>query len=169
MPSSDTKVAQPLERLEADLSCRQERSRALSPGNRPKRTHSRGLARHEGFGPGSGRQEPSTPCAALIIPETAAQRRWIDHYATVLAGTNNCPSHTDANSYRMKHISILGSTGSIGRSTLSVVESYPERFQILPRSPPAIMLTLHSSRLQRWKPRLISVAPKRMLKSFALV
>ena len=30
----------------------------------------------------------------------------------------------------MKRIAILGSTGSIGRSTLSVVESYPERFQI---------------------------------------
>ncbi len=30
----------------------------------------------------------------------------------------------------MKRIAILGSTGSIGRSTLSVVESYPDRFQI---------------------------------------
>ena len=30
----------------------------------------------------------------------------------------------------MKHIAILGSTGSIGRSTLRVAESYPERFQI---------------------------------------
>ena len=31
----------------------------------------------------------------------------------------------------MKRIAILGSTGSIGRSTLSVVESYPERFQVV--------------------------------------
>ncbi len=31
----------------------------------------------------------------------------------------------------MRHIAILGSTGSIGRSTLSVAESYPERFQIV--------------------------------------
>ena len=31
----------------------------------------------------------------------------------------------------MKRIAILGSTGSIGRSTLSVAESYPERFQIV--------------------------------------
>ena len=30
----------------------------------------------------------------------------------------------------MKRIAILGSTGSIGRSTLSVVESYPDRFQV---------------------------------------
>ncbi|HET8668801.1 MAG TPA: 1-deoxy-D-xylulose-5-phosphate reductoisomerase, partial [Terriglobales bacterium] len=31
----------------------------------------------------------------------------------------------------MKKIAILGSTGSIGQSTLSVVESFPERFQVI--------------------------------------
>ena len=31
----------------------------------------------------------------------------------------------------MKRIAILGSTGSIGRSTFSVVESYPDRFQVV--------------------------------------
>ena len=31
----------------------------------------------------------------------------------------------------MKRIAILGSTGSIGRHTLSVAEAYPERFQIV--------------------------------------
>ena len=30
----------------------------------------------------------------------------------------------------MKHIAILGSTGSIGTSTLSVVASYPERYRV---------------------------------------
>ena len=40
----------------------------------------------------------------------------------VLCGLMNFP---------MKRIAILGSTGSIGRSTLSVVESYPERFQVV--------------------------------------
>ena len=30
----------------------------------------------------------------------------------------------------MKRIAILGSTGSIGQSTLRVVESYPERFRV---------------------------------------
>ncbi len=57
----------------------------------------------------------------------------------------------------MKRISILGSTGSIGRSTLSVVESYPERFQI------TALAAGHNvdaafEQAQRWKPRLISVA-----------
>jgi len=57
----------------------------------------------------------------------------------------------------MKRISILGSTGSIGRSTLSVVESYPERFQV------TALAAGHNvdaaiEQAQRWKPRLISVA-----------
>jgi 1-deoxy-D-xylulose-5-phosphate reductoisomerase len=57
----------------------------------------------------------------------------------------------------MKRISILGSTGSIGRSTLSVVESYPERFLI------TALAAGHNvdaafEQAQRWKPRMISVA-----------
>jgi len=57
----------------------------------------------------------------------------------------------------MKRIAILGSTGSIGRSTLSVVESYPDRFQILTL---AAGRNLEAAFAQacRWKPRLISVA-----------
>ncbi len=30
----------------------------------------------------------------------------------------------------MKQIAILGSTGSIGQSTLSIIEKYPERFSV---------------------------------------
>src|ERR1700719_873177 len=57
----------------------------------------------------------------------------------------------------MKRISILGSTGSIGRSTLSVVESYPERFQIVALAA-GRNLDAAFEQAQRWKPRLISVA-----------
>jgi 1-deoxy-D-xylulose-5-phosphate reductoisomerase len=57
----------------------------------------------------------------------------------------------------MKHISILGSTGSIGRSTLSVVESYPERFQIVALAA-GQNLDAAFEQAQRWKPRLLSVA-----------
>ncbi len=32
--------------------------------------------------------------------------------------------------HTLKHIAILGSTGSIGTSTLSIVASYPERFRV---------------------------------------
>jgi 1-deoxy-D-xylulose-5-phosphate reductoisomerase len=57
----------------------------------------------------------------------------------------------------MKRIAILGSTGSIGRSTLSVAESYPDRFQI-------VTLAAGSNReaafdqARRWRPRVISLA-----------
>jgi 1-deoxy-D-xylulose-5-phosphate reductoisomerase len=57
----------------------------------------------------------------------------------------------------MKRISILGSTGSIGRSTLSVVESYPERFEVIAlaagRNIDAVF-----EQARRWKPQLLSVA-----------
>src|SRR5579863_340164 len=57
----------------------------------------------------------------------------------------------------MKRISILGSTGSIGRSTLSVVESYPERFQVTALAA-GHNIDAAFEQAQRWKPRLISVA-----------
>jgi len=59
----------------------------------------------------------------------------------------------------MKRISILGSTGSIGRSTLSVVESYPERFQVIALAA-GRNVDAAFEQAQRWKPRLISVAAK---------
>jgi 1-deoxy-D-xylulose-5-phosphate reductoisomerase len=57
----------------------------------------------------------------------------------------------------MKRIAILGSTGSIGRSTLSVVESYPERFQVVSLAAGGnVRVALEQAR--RWKPRLISIS-----------
>jgi 1-deoxy-D-xylulose-5-phosphate reductoisomerase len=60
----------------------------------------------------------------------------------------------------MKRIAILGSTGSIGRSTLSVAESYPERFQIVALAAGKNVELAYEQAL-RWKPRLISVALER--------
>jgi 1-deoxy-D-xylulose-5-phosphate reductoisomerase len=60
----------------------------------------------------------------------------------------------------MKRISILGSTGSIGRSTLSVVESYPERFRIVALAA-GRNVDAAFEQAQRWKPRLVSVAAER--------
>jgi 1-deoxy-D-xylulose-5-phosphate reductoisomerase len=57
----------------------------------------------------------------------------------------------------MKRIAILGSTGSIGRSTLSVVESYPDRFDIAALAAGSnVELALEQA--LRWKPRVVSVA-----------
>jgi len=57
----------------------------------------------------------------------------------------------------MRSISILGSTGSIGRSTLSVVESYPDRFQIIALAAGKNLDTVLEQAV-RWKPRVVSVA-----------
>jgi 1-deoxy-D-xylulose-5-phosphate reductoisomerase len=57
----------------------------------------------------------------------------------------------------MKRIAILGSTGSIGRSTLSVVESFPDRFQVVTLAA-GRNVELAFEQAQRWRPRVISVA-----------
>src|SRR6202023_1930114 len=57
----------------------------------------------------------------------------------------------------MKRIAILGSTGSIGRSTLSVAESYPARFQIMALAAGA-NLEAAFEQARRWHPRLVSMA-----------
>src|SRR5450432_3309939 len=57
----------------------------------------------------------------------------------------------------MKRLAILGSTGSIGRSTLSVVESFPDRFQVATLAA-GRNLDLAFAQAQRWRPKLISVA-----------
>ena len=57
----------------------------------------------------------------------------------------------------MKKIAILGSTGSIGRSTLSVVESFPERFQVVSLAAGGNLDAAYEQAL-RWKPRVISMS-----------
>ena len=57
----------------------------------------------------------------------------------------------------MRRIAILGSTGSIGRSTLSVAESYPERFQIVALAA-GNNLEAAFEQARRWRPRVVSMA-----------
>ena len=57
----------------------------------------------------------------------------------------------------MKRIAILGSTGSIGRSTLSIVESYPDRFQVATLAAGNNADAVFEQAL-RWKPRVVSLA-----------
>ena len=57
----------------------------------------------------------------------------------------------------MRRIAILGSTGSIGRSTLSVVETYPERFQVVSLAAGHNVETA-LEQARRWRPRLISLS-----------
>ncbi len=57
----------------------------------------------------------------------------------------------------MRRIAILGSTGSIGRSTLSVVESYPERFEVTSLAA-GRNVEAAFEQARRWKPKLISIS-----------
>ncbi|GAC1702408.1 MAG: 1-deoxy-D-xylulose-5-phosphate reductoisomerase [Candidatus Acidiferrum sp.] len=57
----------------------------------------------------------------------------------------------------MKHLSILGSTGSIGKQCLSVVESLPDRFRVVALAAGSNLDEL-TSQIQRHHPELVSVA-----------
>jgi len=57
----------------------------------------------------------------------------------------------------MKRIAILGSTGSIGRSTLSVVESFPDRFQVVSLAAGS-NLDAAFAQAKTWRPRVVSMA-----------
>jgi 1-deoxy-D-xylulose-5-phosphate reductoisomerase len=57
----------------------------------------------------------------------------------------------------MKRIAILGSTGSIGRSTLNVIENNPERFQLLTMAAGSnVEAAIHDA--LRWQPKILSLA-----------
>jgi 1-deoxy-D-xylulose-5-phosphate reductoisomerase len=57
----------------------------------------------------------------------------------------------------MKRIAILGSTGSIGRSTLDVIGCNPDRFQVVALAS-GRNLELAFEQVTRWQPALVSVA-----------
>jgi len=57
----------------------------------------------------------------------------------------------------MKRISILGSTGSIGTSTLRIVDSYPDRFQVAALAAGNNAETLYDQTV-RYKPKVVSIA-----------
>ncbi|MGA9717954.1 MAG: 1-deoxy-D-xylulose-5-phosphate reductoisomerase, partial [Acidobacteriaceae bacterium] len=57
----------------------------------------------------------------------------------------------------MKHIAILGSTGSIGTSTLSIVASYPERFRVASLVA-GQNVALAFEQCARWRPLVASMA-----------
>jgi 1-deoxy-D-xylulose-5-phosphate reductoisomerase len=57
----------------------------------------------------------------------------------------------------VKKIAILGSTGSIGQSTLSICESYPDRFQPIALAAGS-NLEAAFEQCQRWHPQVISIS-----------
>jgi len=56
----------------------------------------------------------------------------------------------------MKHIAILGSTGSIGKSTLKIVEAFPDRFSVVSLAA-GTNLELAFEQARRWHPKVVSM------------
>jgi 1-deoxy-D-xylulose-5-phosphate reductoisomerase len=61
----------------------------------------------------------------------------------------------------LKSISILGSTGSIGQSTLSILESYPERFAVASLAA-GRNLEAAFEQCSRWRPQVVSLATEEL-------
>ncbi len=57
----------------------------------------------------------------------------------------------------MKRVAILGSTGSIGRSTLCIVESFPDRFSVVSMAAGS-NVELAFEQARRWQPQVMSMA-----------
>lgn len=66
----------------------------------------------------------------------------------------------------VKRIAVLGSTGSIGQSTLSICESFPERYRVVSlaagRNIDAIL-----AQCLRWRPRVVSLATEELAAALA--
>ena len=56
----------------------------------------------------------------------------------------------------MKRIAILGSTGSIGKSTLQIVEAFPDRFSVVSLAAGS-NVDLAFDQVRRWHPELVSL------------
>ncbi len=61
----------------------------------------------------------------------------------------------------LKRLAILGSTGSIGQSTLSIVEQYPERFAVATLAAGRNVKTALEQAL-RWRPEVVSVTTEEL-------
>lgn len=66
----------------------------------------------------------------------------------------------------IKQVAILGSTGSIGTSTLSIIESYPDRFAVVSLAAGRNLDSAFSQCI-RWRPRVISMATEALASELA--
>ena len=66
----------------------------------------------------------------------------------------------------MKRLAILGSTGSIGQSTLSIVEQFPDRYSVATLAA-GRNLDEAFAQASRWRPRLVSMATEELAAQLA--
>jgi 1-deoxy-D-xylulose-5-phosphate reductoisomerase len=67
----------------------------------------------------------------------------------------------------LKRLAILGSTGSIGQSTLSIVEQFPDRFAVAALAA-GRNLDQAFAQAVRWRPRVVSLATEELASELAL-
>ncbi len=66
----------------------------------------------------------------------------------------------------MKRLAILGSTGSIGQSTLSIVEQFPDRYQVATLAAGRNVDEAFAQSV-RWRPKLVSLATEELAAQLA--
>jgi 1-deoxy-D-xylulose-5-phosphate reductoisomerase len=66
----------------------------------------------------------------------------------------------------LKRLAILGSTGSIGKSTLSIVEQFPERYSVAALAAGRNLDEVFAQAL-RWRPKLVSLATEELAAELA--
>ena len=67
----------------------------------------------------------------------------------------------------MKRLAILGSTGSIGQSTLSIVEQFPERYSVVSLAA-GRNVDEAFAQAARWRPKILSLATEQLADNLAL-
>ncbi|MGB6192070.1 MAG: 1-deoxy-D-xylulose-5-phosphate reductoisomerase [Terracidiphilus sp.] len=66
----------------------------------------------------------------------------------------------------MKRLAILGSTGSIGKSTLSIVEQFPDRYSVATLAAGRNLDEAFAQTI-RWRPKIVSLATAELAAEFA--
>ena len=61
----------------------------------------------------------------------------------------------------MKRLAILGSTGSIGQSTLSIVEQFPDRYSVAALAAGRNVDEAFAQAV-RWRPKIVSLATEEL-------
>ena len=67
----------------------------------------------------------------------------------------------EENRFQLKRLAILGSTGSIGQSTLSIVEQFPDRYSVAALAA-GRNLDEAFAQTVRWRPRIVSLATEEL-------
>lgn len=65
-----------------------------------------------------------------------------------------------------RHLSILGSTGSVGRSALDVIRRFPDRFQVIGLAAGS-QVELLAEQIRTFRPQLVSVADEQAARALA--